>query len=287
MAPKRAQVLAALIIAVALLASSCGGEERLSRSEYIAQGDAICTRTNEKFEQVFQDIPGPQAKPEQIQTFLTRVVPIVEEIITGFEGLSPPEDLQDEQDEAVAELRKARDAIREASEDPNKATTFFQQAEEQDPLERANVIAREVGFKVCGAEEEEEEAPAPIPGAKDVVIQGVEYAFTGLPSSLKAGGVNFVLDNKGVEEHQLNVGRLKKGVTAKEVIDTTKEEGFGPAQQLLEGEPRFVAEVGPGAKSDPGGLTLQAGSYILACFVEAPDGEPHAFKGMFTELKVT
>jgi hypothetical protein len=117
----------------------------------------------------------------------------------------------------------------------------------------------------------------------DTAVLGVvmtEYAFTpNEPSVVAAPVVIFHGVNQGAEPHEMIVVQLPEGVTA---------------EQLLEDESLFeqVEFFGfgffePGQEGDVALVGLEPGVYTLLCFVTAPDGEPHAAKGMYADIEVT
>lgn len=274
--------------ALALVGAACGDDDAgLSKAEWIEAAEAICADANDAFEALFEE--GPPATPEATQRFVEDVVPILERRVSELRDLEAPEGDAEEIAEMLDRGEQGVDDVREASQSPEASVEIFNAEGGEDNRAFDESLAA-YGAEACEEDEgeEEEEAAPPIAGAREVVVQGTEYAFSGLPPSVPAGDVNFVLDNVGGEEHELGVGRLKEGATAREVVDAVKRAGFGAALELLDGEPDFgIHEIGPGTRSDPSGLTVEPGSYILVCFVNAPDGERHAFKGMFAELEVT
>jgi hypothetical protein len=117
----------------------------------------------------------------------------------------------------------------------------------------------------------------------DTAVLGVamtEYAFTpNAPSVTGQPVVIFHGINQGAEPHEMAVLRLPEGVTV---------------EQLLEDESLFdqVEFIGfnfyePGQEGDIALVGLDPGVYTLVCFVTAPDGQPHAAKGMYVDIEVT
>ena len=115
-----------------------------------------------------------------------------------------------------------------------------------------------------------------------VVVHAKEYGYVA-PKTITAGANTFHLVNEGKEVHHLTIMKLAPGKTMAE---------FGAAMKKPGPPPTWVTNVGgpngtvPGASSDAT-LTLEAGNYILLCFVPSP-GEtmPHVMKGMLHALTV-
>jgi len=80
----------------------------------------------------------------------------------------------------------------------------------------------------CGGGEQTQTAESPSPGgAQRIEVTAVDYAFEGVPKTLEAGEVTFVLTNEGKVRHELHFGRLPSGVTAEEAaLGAGKSHGF-------------------------------------------------------------
>lgn len=130
------------------------------------------------------------------------------------------------------------------------------------------------GFVVAG---EANSAPAP---TADAEIHTSEYKFT-MPA-VAAGTHTFRFVNDGKEVHEVHVMRLDEGATMEQVMAA-----FAPGATA---PPPATSVGGPGALSpglyDYWTVTLEPGRYMVVCFVPAPDGQPHAMKGMMTEWTI-
>ena len=115
-----------------------------------------------------------------------------------------------------------------------------------------------------------------------VVIHAKEYSYVA-PKSIKAGTNTFHLVNEGKEVHHLTIMKLAAGRTLAEFAAAMKKPGPPPAWVTNVGGPNGIV---PGASADAT-LTLEAGNYILLCFVPSPgETAPHVMKGMLHALKV-
>ena len=117
----------------------------------------------------------------------------------------------------------------------------------------------------------------------ELTITGQEYAFA-LPTSVPAGTTTITLTNTGKETHQAQLARIADGKTFADVLAALQQdEGAAFALFSFAGGPNGVA---PGAKVSVI-QKLEPGSYVILCFVPAPDGLPHLAKGMVAPLQVT
>jgi hypothetical protein len=109
----------------------------------------------------------------------------------------------------------------------------------------------------------------------------VEYAFVYDKSLASRGNIAFRTRNAGREEHELVLFRITSNRGLLEIVQDEAEEPE---------DVEFIAGAGPW---DPGVQStvvltrpLSNGRYGLACFIPAPDGVPHALKGMVSEFTV-
>ncbi len=122
--------------------------------------------------------------------------------------------------------------------------------------------------------------PVAIPqGATIVDGELTDFAFVLRQNNAPAGDVAFTLTNTGQFPHEMVVLRLPAGMT----VDTLFEDESNFAQVEFIG----FTFAGPGQVADPLVLVdLEPGTYTLVCFVDQPDGIPHAMRGMVTEFEV-
>jgi hypothetical protein len=105
-----------------------------------------------------------------------------------------------------------------------------------------------------------------------------------MPSEIKAGYVNMVMENAGKEPHHAQFLRLNDGVSM-EQFQAALQEGIMAVMTVasLTGGPSVI---------DPGmsqsvTLNLVPGQYMLLCVIAGADGVPHLAKGMVAPLTVT
>lgn len=133
------------------------------------------------------------------------------------------------------------------------------------------------------ADVEPEEAEPP----QLIEFKATDYAFDA-PTSFSGGLVEMTLDNLGKEGHFAAFAKPTEGTTADQVEAAIMALASG---QHAEGPPPFVEYMALGT-IDPGGQSrmtanVPAGDYVIFCMVPAPDGAPHAAKGMMTTVEVT
>jgi hypothetical protein len=109
-----------------------------------------------------------------------------------------------------------------------------------------------------------------------------EFAFNFEPSDITGGNIAFNVQNIGGEPHEIGMARIAADADLEELVRSEEEEPPG----LLE-EVGFVGPFEAGSEAtvlftEP----LEPGRYVLACFIEAADGEPHALKGMIAEFTI-
>lgn len=116
----------------------------------------------------------------------------------------------------------------------------------------------------------------------EVTVVGTDYAFEA-PDTLPPGPTVFVLDNRGVVQHEVGMGLLKEGVTIEDAL-AAQQAGDDPLEATL----GFVY-ADPEERS-PGRLfvDLQPGRrYGLVCFLQdRPDAPPHTELGMHHDFVV-
>ena len=116
-----------------------------------------------------------------------------------------------------------------------------------------------------------------------VTIHAKELSFTA-PSTIAAGQVTLRLVNDGQQLHHVQVLKLGEGKTMADLEAALKSNGPPPAWLTAVGGPNAAV---PGATIEAT-LTLEAGNYVIACFVPSPGEQtPHVMKGMIQPLTVT
>jgi hypothetical protein len=122
-------------------------------------------------------------------------------------------------------------------------------------------------------------------GVTTVPMNLVEYAFVYDRNAVTSGNFAFQVRNPGVEEHEVVLVRLTSSTPLLELVQAAGPEDAGPPEGI-----EFLGFGGVFAPGEGGNVVLtqalSAGRYGLVCFIPAPDGVPHALKGMVSEFTV-
>ena len=126
-------------------------------------------------------------------------------------------------------------------------------------------------------------APPPAPPSATVVnITGHDFAFVA-PDTIPAGLTTVKFQNAGTEPHQVVIIRIDSGKTMADVATLMKDPNAKvPGWMAF---PMGANGIVP-ADSASATATLVPGHYMLVCFINSPDGTPHANKGMVRPLEV-
>lgn len=139
-------VLAASILAAA---AGCGGEETLSRADYVKQADAIC-----------EDFKGRQAKlgdPKtvaDIERLGDETKPLVEEQLAALRELKAPEEIAGDANAAYDLLEQQLpklDALVSAAKAKDVAKVQRVATEAGKLDDQADAKTEKIGLKVCGS----------------------------------------------------------------------------------------------------------------------------------------
>jgi hypothetical protein len=153
MTRRSASFVAMAIVAVALAA--CGGGGRLTKSELIAQGDAICRTFAQKAGPIGNDITAAPSADNlsQYAAAFGQLEAVFSDMIDGLKALSPPEGDQATWDSITSRLTDELGALREAtaaaeSGDLNAFNAAGAKIGELD--NQTSQFATTYGFQVCG-----------------------------------------------------------------------------------------------------------------------------------------
>ncbi|MDB4884074.1 MAG: hypothetical protein JWL95_2840 [Gemmatimonadetes bacterium] len=120
-------------------------------------------------------------------------------------------------------------------------------------------------------------------GVPVVTVHAKDFSFVA-PASIAPGQTTFRLVNDGKQLHHLSIMKLEHGKTYADFQAAMKKPGPPPAWLVSVGGPNAAV---PGGSVDAT-LTLEAGSYVIACFIPSPGEEmPHMMKGMVQPLTVS
>lgn len=141
---RRVVVFAVLVPMTVLMVVACGDdEETLTTEEFLDQGNAVCETGTTEIDAAGEELfaSGDEPTPEEQTAFVEdTLAPLVQDQIDGLEALNPPEDLQDDVDELLAEAQATLDSI---TDDP--ASIFG----DDNPFADADAMAIEIGLTAC------------------------------------------------------------------------------------------------------------------------------------------
>jgi hypothetical protein len=150
----RAGLIPAAIAAAVAVASGCGGDGdggQLSAEEFRRQANAICEKYNERI----QAIDSPSS-PEDLDTYVEKVVPVMQQGIDELRALHPPAESADDFDRMLDETEKAIPAARQLGEAAaNNDAAAVQRALKagQQADDASDEIATDLGLTGCASSE--------------------------------------------------------------------------------------------------------------------------------------
>jgi hypothetical protein len=158
---KRFIVVLAAVVAFAAIGAGCGSSDDsttdtdvvvLTKTEFIKQGDAICKKGSESLSQEAEDFADENnidtekpTKEQQEEVIETVVAPALLGQAEELNELGAPEG---EEDKAAAVFEALEAGAEEMEGDP----ASLLESKGAGPLDKANELASEFGFKECGQE---------------------------------------------------------------------------------------------------------------------------------------
>jgi len=156
----RRLICAAAIAALSIVAvGACGGgggsssttstAAELTKSQLIAQGDAICKDAHDRF----AELQGsPPTTPEETATFTQKLIDITESEVSQLRALSPPADVKPALDQYLKSLDENVDVLKQGlkAAQHSDATAYAKaQAKAVKGQVKRLQYAQAVGFKEC------------------------------------------------------------------------------------------------------------------------------------------
>jgi hypothetical protein len=141
------------VVAVAVLAGCGGGEgERLTRGEWVASADAICTDANRELNALAEP-----TTPAELAELTSQAVEISERQLERLRDLRPPEEAEEDYatmlDLTEEQIEAARGIV-EAAERRDAAMVEELLGEVQVLADEVGGLAAEYGFEQCGQDED-------------------------------------------------------------------------------------------------------------------------------------
>jgi hypothetical protein len=140
-----------VLVVLSLAAAGCmGGDEGVSREDYIAKADGVCGTYQVRLSR----IPRPvTAEPAELDVYLERALPIAREQHEELTDLPRPEgDDRDQIDELLALLEQEltfNEAAQKAASEGDRATLNSQLQQGAAVSAEAGRLAEQLGFVVC------------------------------------------------------------------------------------------------------------------------------------------
>jgi len=141
--------LMGLIAGVILAGCGGGGSSStiaLSKSDFVAQGNAICAKGDKETEAAAKKVFSQPPSKATVEKFVTdTVVPNIQGQIDAIGALSPP---AGDEDQVQAIVDAAQSALDKAKADPSLLT---EQGSGSDPFAEADKLADDYGLDACGS----------------------------------------------------------------------------------------------------------------------------------------
>jgi hypothetical protein len=133
----------AFCLVAALVVSACGGEDHLSKAEFLKQGNAICAKGNKELSAEGNKVFGAGAPSKaEFEKFVNdTLVPNIQGQIDGLDDLSPPADDEDTVNAIVDSAQQALDKV--------KADPTIVESQSNDTFAAANKLAKDYGLTEC------------------------------------------------------------------------------------------------------------------------------------------
>jgi hypothetical protein len=136
-----------------VLVAGCGGDEGMSREEFISEADAIC----QEFDQRVEAVDEPQSA-DDIERYVNEVRPVIEDGLNDLKELQPPEEIEEQWNELVAKNEEGLQMLDDLAEAGTSGDEARLQQITEDATRRDNEsdrIARQIGLQECTGESDE------------------------------------------------------------------------------------------------------------------------------------
>jgi uncharacterized cupredoxin-like copper-binding protein len=119
---------------------------------------------------------------------------------------------------------------------------------------------------------------------KQIDVIAADFTFLPLPVRVQAGPTVFTLANQGSVQHELNLARLKPGVTMDDFVNSREDQ---PRRRELIDRSVGILIAGPGNTPDGRILVnlIRGATYVVFCNLrDKPDAPGHLMFGMYTSF---
>ncbi len=135
--------LSTCALTLGLVAAGCGGgDDNLTKAEFLKQADAICKQGNKRIDAAAQDVFSTKQEPSksQLEKFATAtLIPDIQRQVDAVRALDEPSDDEDQVNEF---LDSAQSELEKGKEDPLYLTS-------DKSFSKTNELGKKYGFKVC------------------------------------------------------------------------------------------------------------------------------------------
>ena len=124
--------------------AGCGGEQPLSKAEYVKQADAVCAKSNKAIEEAGKRLGNGRPDEAAVEKFVKEdVIPMTEKRVADLRDLAVPEGDAEKLDKIYDSLDEA---LKKVEGDPIAIIKSG-----KDPFEDAGKQAADYGMKVCSS----------------------------------------------------------------------------------------------------------------------------------------
>jgi hypothetical protein len=132
-----------MVAASGLVALGCGGgDDNLTKAQFIQQSDAICKKGNKQIDAAAEKIftNGQQPSKAQLEKFSSEtLIPNIQRQVDDVRALNEP---SEDEDQVNAFLDSAQSELDKGKEDPLYMTS-------DKSFSETNKLGKQYGFKVC------------------------------------------------------------------------------------------------------------------------------------------
>lgn len=138
----------AVLAAVLLAGAACGGDDGVSKADYLAEAKEVCQEGNEALTKASNEVfakvpPGQKLSQEEVENFVrTTVVPTIRDQVRQLRAIEPPKADKTHVEEIYTALDKGLDELDKA---PAKLT------DGGNVFADADALAKKYGITVCAS----------------------------------------------------------------------------------------------------------------------------------------
>jgi hypothetical protein len=148
--------LAMTVIGAFALLAGCGGDggsDGVSKPEYIARANAVCTGSGKQAERLYSEVIGDGTPtPKLAQEFVSRLVDVFGQSVEDRTAIPAPEDDEQQVQRINAAGEQATAGFREAARSPGSAADLMRGIS-PDPAEEFDRLSGEYGITECAGKD--------------------------------------------------------------------------------------------------------------------------------------